>query len=103
MTEAVERTAAGERWRAMVRAHQAQSQRLRDPDWHAGLDYTPPSVDSFRADRERADDARVLEVLRSLTQPADVVVDVGAGAGRFAIPLARRVREVVAVEPSGAM
>jgi SAM-dependent methyltransferase len=103
MTEAVERTAAGERWRAMVRAHQAQSQRLRDPDWHAGLDYAPPSVDSFRADRERADDARVLEVLRSLTQPPDVVVDVGAGAGRFAIPLARRVHEVVAVEPSAAM
>ena len=87
----------------MVRAHQEQSQRLRDPDWHAGQDYAPPSVDSFRADREREDDARVLEVLRSLTQPEDVVVDVGAGAGRFAVPLARRVRQVVAVEPSEAM
>jgi len=87
----------------MVRAHQEQSQRLRDPDWHAGQDYAPPSVDSFRADRERVDDAHVLEVLYSLTQPEDVVVDVGAGAGRFAIPLARRVRQVVAVEPSEAM
>ena len=87
----------------MVRAHQEQSQRLRDPEWHAGLDYAPPSVDSFRADRERADDARVLEVLHALTEPQDTLVDVGAGAGRFAIPLARRVRQVVAVEPSDAM
>jgi SAM-dependent methyltransferase len=87
----------------MVQAHQEQSQRLRDPEWHAGLDYAPPSVDSFRADRERADDARVLEVLQALTERQDVLVDVGAGAGRFAIPLARRVRQVVAVEPSDAM
>jgi len=87
----------------MVRVHQEQSQRLRDPDWDAGPDYAAPSVDSFRADRERADDARVLNVLRSLTEPSDVVVDVGAGAGRFAIPLARYVAEVVAIEPSATM
>jgi len=103
MTPGLEQTAAGDRWRAMIRAHQAQSQRLRDPEWHAGIDYAPLSVDSFRADRERADDARVLEVLRSLTRRDDVIVDVGAGAGRFAIPLAGCVREVVAVEPSAAM
>ncbi|HLZ28700.1 MAG TPA: hypothetical protein VKV73_15405 [Chloroflexota bacterium] len=61
----------------MVRAHQEQSQRLREPAWQAGRDYAPPSVDSFRVDRERADEARVLEVQRSLTQPEDI----GAGAG----------------------
>jgi SAM-dependent methyltransferase len=87
----------------MVRAHQDQNQRLRDPAWQAGRDYAPPSVDSFRANRERDDDARVLAVIRSLVEPQDVVVDVGAGAGRFAIPLARVVREVVAVEPSETM
>jgi len=103
VTESVAETAAATRWRALVRAHQAQSQRLRDPEWHAGLDYAPPSVDSFRANRERADDARVLEVFQTLTEPQDVLVDVGAGAGRFAIPLARRVRQVVAVEPGDAM
>jgi tRNA/tmRNA/rRNA uracil-C5-methylase (TrmA/RlmC/RlmD family) len=47
------------------------------------------------------DEARVGHV--SLTGPQDGVVDVGAGAGRFVIPLARRVRQIVAVEPSEAM
>jgi SAM-dependent methyltransferase len=60
-------------------------------------------VDSFRADRERDDDARVLAVLRELVSRDGTVVDVGAGAGRFAIPLARSVAHVIAVEPSEAM
>jgi SAM-dependent methyltransferase len=87
----------------MVDAHQAQGQRLRDPDWRPPRDFAPPSVDSFRAEREREDDARILEVLRRLAPRDGTVVDVGAGAGRFAIPLARSVARVVAVEPSEAM
>jgi len=37
------------------------------------------------------------------SQPSLTLLDVGAGAGRFAIPLAKRVRQVTAVDPSEAM
>src|SRR5215831_9754653 len=94
---------AVDRWRAMVLAHQAQSQRLRDAALRMPRDFAPPSVDSFRADRERDDDARVLAVLLELVSRDGTVVDVGAGAGRFAIPIAREVARVIAVEPSDAM
>lgn len=42
---------------------------------------------------------RVLDKLR----PQDTVLDIGAGAGRFAIPFARTVRSVTAIEPSKPM
>jgi SAM-dependent methyltransferase len=87
----------------MVEAHAAQSDRLRDSAWRPSRDFAPPSVASFRADRERADDARVLEAFLGLVAADGTVVDVGAGAGRFAIPLARSVSRVFAVEPSAAM
>jgi 2-polyprenyl-3-methyl-5-hydroxy-6-metoxy-1,4-benzoquinol methylase len=87
----------------MVEAHEAQSQRLRDPAWRPRHDFAPPSVDSFRADREREDDRRVVEALRKLVPADGTFVDVGAGAGRFSIPLARGVARVIAVEPSDAM
>jgi SAM-dependent methyltransferase len=38
-----------------------------------------------------------------LTHADARVIDVGAGGGRIAVPLARRVRELVAVEPSESM
>jgi 2-polyprenyl-3-methyl-5-hydroxy-6-metoxy-1,4-benzoquinol methylase len=44
-----------------------------------------------------------IEALAALIRPDDRVIDVGAGGGRLAIPLAARCREVVAVEPSPAM
>jgi 2-polyprenyl-3-methyl-5-hydroxy-6-metoxy-1,4-benzoquinol methylase len=44
-----------------------------------------------------------VEALAALIRPEDRVIDVGAGGGRLAIPLAARCREVVAVEPSPAM
>ena len=36
-------------------------------------------------------------------QPSDTVLDVGAGAGRYAVPAATRAREVIALEPSKGM
>src|SRR3954454_20691501 len=96
-------TAAGRRWHAMVEAHQQQTQRLRDPAWDAGSDFRPSFVESFRAGRGRWDDATVVDAIRTHLRPADTFVDIGAGAGRFALPLAEIVREVVAVEPSSVM
>jgi SAM-dependent methyltransferase len=96
-------TAAGRRWLAMVQAHQEQSQRLRDPAWEAGSDSRPSFVASFRAGRGRWDDAAVIDAIRPHLNADDTFVDVGAGAGRFALPLAEIVREVIAVEPSPVM
>jgi SAM-dependent methyltransferase len=43
------------------------------------------------------------DVLASMVSLHDRVIDVGAGGGRIAIPLSRRCRELVAVEPSPSM
>jgi 2-polyprenyl-3-methyl-5-hydroxy-6-metoxy-1,4-benzoquinol methylase len=96
-------TAAGRRWQALAQAHQAQTQRLRDPAWEAGNDFRPSFVESFRAGRGRWDDTAVIDALRPHLLATDTFVDVGAGAGRFALPIAGLVREVIAVEPSQAM
>jgi SAM-dependent methyltransferase len=45
----------------------------------------------------------VLEILGALLQPGDTVLDVGAGTGRYALPLARVARRVTALDPSQAM
>ena len=102
-SDAANVTAAGQRWQAMVEAHQAQTQRLRDPAWDAGGDFRPSFVESFRAGRGRWDDAAVVDAIRPHLDADDTLVDVGAGAGRFALPLAEIVRSVVAVEPSPVM
>lgn len=39
-----------------------------------------------------------LAAIRALVRPSDTLLDVGAGAGRFALPLARNVREVTALD-----
>lgn len=56
----------------------------------------------FRPKADQAEDPTVPFLLR-LIEPGDRVIDVGAGGGRLAVPLALRCRELVAVEPSAAM
>jgi SAM-dependent methyltransferase len=87
-------------WRARVVADKEQVDGCRevaDP-----VDFYSPVADRFRMDPRRTDDA-TLNALLALARPDDVWLDVGAGGGRFALPLALIVREVVAIDPSPAM
>ena len=87
-------------WAAAVRGNREQAERLREePD--AGDHYAPIAA-AFRADPRRTDDS-TLAALQQIAEPDDVWVDVGAGAGRFALALALCVREVIAIEPSAGM
>ena len=45
----------------------------------------------------------MVEALRSHLRPGDTLLDVGAGGGRFSLPLALSCRSVSAVEPSPSM
>jgi hypothetical protein len=89
-----------EAWAARVRADREQVERCRQLDDPA--DFYAPVADRFRMDPRRTDDP-TLAALRSLAVPGETWLDIGAGGGRFALPLALEVREVICVEPSAAM
>jgi molybdenum cofactor cytidylyltransferase len=87
-------------WAERVRANREQVDRVREvPD---GADFYRPVTRLFRADPDRTDDP-ILEALLALALPGETWLDIGAGAGRFALPLARVVGEVVAMDPSASM
>jgi hypothetical protein len=87
-------------WRARVIADKEQVERAREVQDPA--DFYAPVTSRFRLDPRRTDD-ETLNALLALARPDDVWLDVGAGGGRYALPLAVHVREVVAVDPSPSM
>jgi len=87
-------------WDQRVAANRSQVDRFRQVPEEADF-YAPVSA-VFRVDPDRTDDP-VVDALRARARPGDAWLDIGAGAGRYALPLARSVREVIAVEPSAAM
>src|SRR5690242_11556019 len=91
--------AAQSAWAARVRANREQVDQFREA---SPADFYAPVAGMFRADPRRRDEP-ALEILRSLVQPTDVVLDIGAGGGRYALPLALECRQVVAIEPSAGM
>lgn len=79
-------------WAARVLANREQVDRIREvPD---GADFYAPVRSLFRADPTRTDDP-VLRALVEHIRSGETWLDVGAGAGRFALPIAR------ALDPSG--
>ncbi len=88
-------------WADRVRRNREQAERRRLVLPERG-DFYAPIAAWFRADPRREGDA-TLDALRALVTPDDTVLDIGAGGGRYALPLALHAREVVAVEPSEAM
>lgn len=87
-------------WRAAVRANRDQAERMREA--REGPDFYAPVAGVFKADpRRTGEDA--LDHLRALAQPGETWLDIGAGGGRYALPLALIVKEVIALDPSDAM
>ncbi len=87
-------------WTARVVAERAQTDRCRevvDP-----TDFYSPTASRFRFLPDAPLDAAGQE-LESRARPRDTWLDVGAGGGRYALPIARLTRRVIAVEPSPAM
>lgn len=85
-------------WAALVAADAEQVARVREPE---------PPADHYAqvAARFRPGAFESLEwpVLDALTAPGETVLDIGAGGGRFAVPLAQKGCRVIAIEPSEAM
>jgi SAM-dependent methyltransferase len=87
-------------WRDRVRANREQAERRREGD--PARDFYAPVASDFRANPRRTDEP-ALDLLRSLVKPGERWLDIGAGGGRYALPLALLAREVIAVEPSEGM
>jgi SAM-dependent methyltransferase len=87
-------------WSRRVHANREQVNRFREVE--DGTDFYGPIAARFEADPQRRDDL-TLDVLLALAQPDETWLDVGAGGGRYALPLAMVVREVVALDPSAGM
>ena len=88
-----------ETWGEMVRVEHAQSDRMRGV---RPTDTWSQSATQFKADPHRTGD-RTVEALRSRVQPGETLLDIGAGGGRLALPLALTCSAVTAVEPSPSM
>lgn len=94
------RQAAAAAWAARVHAGKAQRERLREAAEPADL-YGPMAA-RFGQDPRRTDDP-ALQVLRRMAAPTETWLDIGAGGGRYALPLALETRRVLALEPSPSM
>jgi len=89
-----------QQWADRVAGNREQAERVREEPGDG--DHYRPIASAFRADPRRSGDA-ALDALLELASADDVWVDVGAGAGRFALPIALHTRRVIAVEPSAGM
>jgi SAM-dependent methyltransferase len=86
-------------WGERVRANRDQVDLIREV---ADRDFYAPVSSLFVADPRRTGE-EALDELIALADRDDRWLDIGAGAGRYALPLALHVKEVIAVEPSASM
>src|SRR5690348_6771185 len=92
----VKRTDWVEQWRQLVREREVASHGHSDP-----RNWDRRAASFARTTAGRAD--QFIEVLAPFLSPRKTLIDVGAGAGRHAVPLAERLEWVTAVEPSEGM
>ena len=74
-----------ERWREMILREHAQSDSMKPEPRKA--DFWNPYARNFRTDPRREGD-ELLDFLLTQVTPTDTLIDVGAGGGRLALPLA---------------
>ncbi len=87
-------------WRERVVADGQQVERLREePD---GPDFYGPIASAFKANPHRTGEP-VLDLLRDMVRVDETWLDIGAGGGRYSLPIALRAKSVIAVEPSDGM
>src|SRR5205823_12268199 len=92
--EAALRPGAGDAiaaWGVLVRAEREQTESL--PNRPRPEDFYAPIAQAFRDDPHRKDDP-LLELLRPLARPDETWLDLGAGGGRYTLPLAQSVKRV---------
>ncbi|MBA3948251.1 MAG: methyltransferase domain-containing protein [Herpetosiphonaceae bacterium] len=91
-------------WQAQVAAEHAQFDALADPQARPGADWWSSQAARFHSSARQSlqPDTFLASVLPAI-QPGTRLLDVGAGTGRYAVPLARAGAVVTAVEPSDSM
>jgi SAM-dependent methyltransferase len=89
----------GNAWRERVEAEYEQVERVRE--WQEA-DYYAPIAHHFTDDPRRTDDDLLNELL-AMSDPDATWLDIGAGGGRYALPLALASKQVIAVDPSEGM
>jgi ubiquinone/menaquinone biosynthesis C-methylase UbiE len=86
-------TPAAQRWQERVEAHNAQTRSVQQAIGWTVRSLFDSNTDLWQADPRRMGDP-LLERLARLVSADNTVLDVGGGAGRFALPLALRCRHV---------
>jgi SAM-dependent methyltransferase len=94
------RATAEQDWAERVRANREQVDRFREIE--DGMDFYGSVATMFRDDPHRTAEP-ALNVLLELVEPGETWLDIGAGGGRYALPLALRAGRVVALDPSAGM
>lgn len=88
-------------WRARIAANREQVDHVREVEDAA--DYYASRAQGFRPIDPRHDTDPIVAAVQSLVQPGETWLDIGAGGGRYALPLAVKVGEVIALDPSQSM
>jgi SAM-dependent methyltransferase len=93
-------------WRELVEGREAQADRVRSAAGiKTGGGYWDQRAAGFRegVQQRGGETAEVLGIISPLLTSSSTALDVGAGVGRYTIPLAQQVARVTAVEPSAGM
>jgi SAM-dependent methyltransferase len=91
-------------WRGLVEARRQQMDAAYARLNRSSADYWARRVQRFRRSNTLIDENMPLvQRVRALLPPGGTVLDVGAGTGRFALPIARFAGRVTALEPAEAM